>query len=699
MHFLYEEGGEVKVATLLGEASSTAESWQVETPFGKRIKLRAKDVWMKFKEPAAAALIEQASALVPEIDIDLLWECSPEGEFQFEAAAKEYFGEGAKTYQLAALAMALQGAPIYFRRKGKGNFQKAPEEQLKAALASVERKQAEALLQLQWEAELIEGKLPEVLVPLAQQLLFAPDKNGIHFKALNSASQKLGISTTALLIKVGAINSPLAVHQGNFLREHFAKGIQFPTSAAIDLASWKKIANELPRAEVLAFSIDDQTTTEIDDAFSVTKLPNGNYQVGVHIAAPGLAIARDDVLDEVARKRLSTAYFPGGKITMLPESVINIFSLESAKEQGDPVLWVARPALSLYVVVDSQGELQLNEETDFITKVECVPMAANLRLHEIEHLVTDESLAEVGNSKLIPFHHELGILWKCAQLFHAKRQAKRVENGQREEKLGPVDSSALARDFNFEIFDEHNQSVRSFLSDSQHIQDDNWRVSIEPRQRGSVIDTIVAEWMIFCNSTWGGLLAKQDIPAIYRAQQGWGAQRTRMQTSPCRHEGLGVENYAWCTSPLRRYADLVNQWQLIALAKNGVMAKLAAPFQAKDTQLMAIAADFDATYSSYGEHQNLLEKHWCLRWVEQQGLPWRGLVRTLKEGQVRLEQIPLRLNIPELAEQARGVSVEIEILKVDLLELSASVRVIQIKEQIAQEEVSELTNSTQQSGE
>ena len=699
MHFLYEEGGEVKVATLLGEASPNADSWQVETPFGKRIKLRAKDVWMKFKEPAAAAMIEQASALVPEIDIDLLWECSPEGEFQFEAAAKEYFGEGAKTYQLAALAMALQGAPIYFRRKGKGNFQKAPEEQLKAALASVERKKAEALLQLQWEVELIEGKLPEVFVPLAQQLLFAPDKNGIHFKALNSASQKLGISTTALLIKVGAINSPLAVHQGNFLREHFAKGVQFPTSAAIDLASWKKIANELPRAEVLAFSIDDQTTTEIDDAFSVTKLPNGNYQVGVHIAAPGLAIARDDVLDEVARKRLSTAYFPGGKITMLPESVINIFSLESAKEQGDPELWVARPALSLYVVVDSQGELQLNEETDFITKVECVPMAANLRLHEIEHLVTDESLAEVGNSKLIPFHHELGILWKCAQLFHAKRQAKRVENGQREEKLGPVDSSALARDFNFEIFDEHNQSVRSILSDSQHIQDDNWRVSIEPRQRGSVIDTIVAEWMIFCNSTWGGLLAKQDIPAIYRAQQGWGAQRTRMQTSPCRHEGLGVENYAWCTSPLRRYADLVNQWQLIALAKNGVMAKLAAPFQAKDSQLMAIAADFDATYSSYGEHQNLLEKHWCLRWVEQQGLPWRGMVRTLKEGQVRLEQIPLRLNIPELAEQARGVSVEIEILKVDLLELSASVRVIQIKEQIAQEEVSELTNSTQQIGE
>lgn len=678
MHFLYEEGGEIKAATLMGDASPNADSWQVETPFGKRIKLRAKDVWMKFNDPAAGLLLEQATALVPDIDMDLLWECAPEGEFQFEAAAKEYFGDAVKTNQLAALAMALQAAPIYFRRKGRGNFQKAPEEQLKAALASVERKKSELLLQSQWEEELIQGQLPEVLVSMAQQLLFAPDKNGIHYKALNGASQKLGISTAALLIKVGAISSPLAVHQGNFLREHFARGINFPAGATVDAQAWKKIAADLPRADVLAFSIDDETTTEIDDAFSVTKLANGHYQIGVHIAAPGLVIARDDVLDEVARKRLSTAYFPGGKITMLPESVINIFSLESSKDETNPEQWIARPALSLYVTVDEQGQLVGDIDT-FTTKVECVPMAANLRLHEIEHLVSDETLADASNPQSIPFHHELAVLWRSAQAFHATRQATRVANGQREEKLGPVDPTALARDFNFEIHDAQNQRIQNILSDNQHIQDQDWRVSIGARQRGSVIDTIVAEWMIFCNSTWGGMLAKQDIPAVYRAQQGWGAQRTRMQTSPCRHEGLGVENYAWCTSPLRRYSDLVNQWQLIALAKNGVMAKLAAPFQAKDTQLMAIAADFDATYGAYNEHQNVLERHWCLRWLVQQGLPWRGMARTLKEGQVRLEEVPLRLMVPELAEQPRGISVELEILSVDLLELSASVRVIQIK--------------------
>lgn len=154
-----------------------------------------------------------------------------------------------------------------------------------------------------------------------------------------------------------------------------------------------------------------------------------------------------------------------------------------------------------------------------------------------------------------------------------------------------------------------------------------------------------------------------------------------MQTSPCRHEGLGVENYAWCTSPLRRYSDLVNQWQLIALARFGVTAKLAAPFAPKDSELLAIAADFDTTYGSYGEYQNQMEKYWCLRWVIQQGLPFKARVRTLKEGQVRLEQVPLRLFIPELADKSRGLEVEVEIMDVHLLELTASVRVLEIFEE------------------
>ena len=154
-----------------------------------------------------------------------------------------------------------------------------------------------------------------------------------------------------------------------------------------------------------------------------------------------------------------------------------------------------------------------------------------------------------------------------------------------------------------------------------------------------------------------------------------------MQTTPGRHEGHGVENYAWCTSPLRRYADLVNQWQLIAYIQQGVMAKLAAPFAAKDTKIMSLCAEFDTTYNAYNAYQQIAEKYWCLRWIAARDFPWTGVVRVMKEGMVRVELIPLRLFVPELMQAARGSRVKVEIISIDLLMLTASVRVVELLEQ------------------
>lgn len=690
MQFLYEEAGEIKFASLLGAQPAHQEAFQVETPFGKRFKLKLKDVWYSFEQNDLQSLFPLAVEQAKTVDMDLLWECSPEQEFKFDAIAKEYFGDQVSPAQLIALAMALQAAPIYFRRKGRGSFQRAPKEQLDAALLAVERKKNEALIQQQLEDQLLEGRLPEAISGMTPQLLFAPDKNGLHYKALNSASQKAGLSIPALLLKVGALASPLGIHQGAFLKEHFPKGVGFDTSWATSVKSVDIEA--LPLAKVSAFSIDDAMTTEIDDAFSVTEISNGYFRVGVHIAAPALGVSRGDALDTIARKRLSTVYFPGGKITMLPEEFVEKYSLLASRSGNSPSTC---PALSLYVVVNPEGEISDLPEHAPQTRVERVPIHTNLRLHEIEEKVTEETLFDLSNAANVPFQRELAMLWKTSKRMHAQRQKRRVEYGQKPEVLGELDPKALVKDFQFTVTFEGQPlaALQKSTDDrpdpfSLQVDDRAWQVKIHPRQRGSVIDLIVAEWMIFTNSTWGEMLASHQIPAIYRAQQGWGAQRTRMQTSPCRHEGLGVENYAWCTSPLRRYADLVNQWQLIAMAQHGVMAKLAAPFAPKDGDLLAIVADFDATYSAYGEFQNILEKYWCLRWVQQHALPYRTKGRTLKEGQVRLELVPLRLFIPELSQKERGLEVDLEILEVDLLSLTASVRVIDVQETVSPESFS-----------
>jgi len=417
----------------------------------------------------------------------------------------------------------------------------------------------------------------------------------------------------------------------------------------VDTAAYDAVVAELPLAEVSAFSIDDSGTTEIDDALSVTALSDGVHRIGVHIAAPGLVINRDDALDQLARNRMSTVYFPGDKITMLPDSVIAQFSLD----EGKPC-----PALSIYVDIDVQGQIL---EGSLQMRAELVPIGANLRLENLEDKVSEASLGDESSD--YPYRQELAILWGAAKHLHAQRQEKRIANGLRAEQLGVIDPNALARDFHFQIKEVDGVE----------------RVEITPRQRGSILDTIVAEWMIYCNSASGRLLADHGLPALFRTQKGWGPFRTRMQTTPGPHEGLGLDYYAWSTSPLRRYSDLVNQWQLIALAKHGVTAKMVAPFPPRDANLMGIAADFESCYQAYAEYQDRLEKYWCLRWIAQDSEPKKLFVRHLKEGMSRVELIPLHLPIPELATHPRMTRAEVIISDVDLLQLTAGVRILQIE--------------------
>ena len=650
MHLLYEEGGDIKVATVQSTSGAgDTESWQATSLSGKKIKLKAKDVWLRFEKPEPQVLMDEASVLSQEIDLQFLWDCAPDEEFGLVDVAQEYFGAQANIPQKTALAIALQGAPVFFRRKGRGRFQRAPLEQLQAGLAALERKQKELEQQAAWQQDLVAGIFPEALKSQANQLLFAPDKNTSAYKALIAACTEVGESPAQLMIRCGAIDSPLQYHQGMFLKAHFPNGSAHHPGLMVEQAVLDAAISELPLADVIAFSIDDSGTTEIDDALSVTALVEGGHRIGIHIAAPGLAITKDDALDRVARTRMSTVYFPGDKITMLPDAVIQQFSLDEG---------AARPALSIYVDIDPAGVL---DKDSLQLRAEMVPMGANLRLENLEHLVTEESLANEAAD--YSYRKELSVLWTTAKLLHAGRQEQRVTNGLRAEQLGVLDPNALARDFHFQIKND----------------DGAQRVEITPRQRGSILDTIVAEWMIYCNSASGRLLADHGLPGLFRAQKGWGPLRTRMQTTPGPHEGLGLEFYAWCTSPLRRYSDLVNQWQLIAIAKHGITAKMVAPFPPRDAALMGIAADFEACYSAYGEYQDRLEKYWCLRWMAQDETPKLVFVRHLKEGMSRVEPIPLHLPVPELATHPRMTRAEVSIADVDLLQLTAGVRVLHIE--------------------
>jgi len=607
MNVLFEEDGGFKAGTIMADNDS---SLQVELPTGKRSKIKAATVLLRFATPSAAHLLEQATPLAGEIEADFLWECVSDGEFSFLDFARDYYGHDPAPLEATAVLLALHAAPVYFHRKGKGRFRKAPADILAAALANLEKKRQQALAMEGWLAELKEFRLPPEIGALTDALLYAPDRNKPETKAFESACAETGLSAAQLLFKCGAIKSAYHLHYKRFLHEQFPRGTGFPALEAPGLPS------DLPKAGVSAFSIDDANTTEIDDALSVTWLPGIGTRIGIHIAAPGLAIEHGSPLDGVARARLSTVYMPGNKITMLPDAVVQNYTLAGG---------VDCPAVSLYLTVNDVFEVLSHESC-----VELVHIADNLRHHDVEPWFNAETVGGALPDK--PFARELLHLWHFANACEGRR--------------GKPSATQGINDYNFAIVGD--------LADPESCS-----VEISERKRGSPLDKLVAELMIVANSTWGGLLAEKNIACLYRAQtQG----KVRMTTSPLPHEGLGVPQYAWMTSPLRRYCDLVNQWQLIACLRGNPP-----PFPQKSAELFGAMRDFELTYAAYAEFQRLMERYWCLRWLQQHQVA--EIEATVRREQLcKLDHLPLLVRVPSAPpDLLPGQRLRLSVEHIDLL--------------------------------
>ena len=576
MNIFYEESGQFKVAAIVQKNDAT---YQVDTQHGKRTKVKANNVFTEF-DGDMAAFLENAQAQAADIDTDLLWEVCGEEEFTAEAIAEEYYGHAPTKTELAATLIALYAAPMYFYKKAKGVFKAAPEETLKQALAAIERKKQQDAQIDAWAEALKRGEMPSEIAADLKTILHAPDKQSLTYKAFTKAADALKTSAYELAKKTGGITSIPQYLQDGFEIKYFPKGTGFPDLPLPDLP-------DLPKADVTAFSIDDESTTEVDDALSLTDLGNGTKRVGIHIAAPSLAVKPGDKMEKNIMERLSTVYFPGGKITMLPENWIAAFSLDAG---------AYRPAVSIYFDVDS--EFNVGEPT---CKIEAVNIAENLRIQTIEpHFNAETGLDEAGE---MMFAHHQDLIW-----FHQFAVALQKARGKYEPDRAPQ------YDYSIEL-------------------DEAGKVSVVRRERGSPIDMLVSEMMILANSTWAQMLHDNDLPGLFRVQP---AGKVRMSTKSEPHIGMGVQHYGWFTSPLRRAADYINQKQLLSLIDD-----TAEPlFQQSDAELFAALRDFDTAYAAYADFQRQMEAYWSLVYLQQQGTS--ELTATiLKEDLVRIEGLPL----------------------------------------------------------
>lgn len=629
MNIFYEEDGDFKVASIISESDS---SLQIETQHKKRSKIRRAQVLLNFSGDLGEFLA-QASQLAEDIDLDLLWECAPEGEFSFLDMAKDYFGNQASVAENAACVMRLHLAPMYFYRKGRGNYKAAPAEALQAALAGLERKKREQAQIDAWILQLKNGEIPEAWREDMVTLLTRPDKNSLAFKALDAASRELGEAPMALIHARGGLPSIAKFLLAAFLSSHFAKGGAFPK---FELPSFPAdIFANLPQAKVRAFSLDDENTTEIDDAFSLQRLDDGCHRVGVHIAAPALWIDADSELEKIIFERLSTVYFPGDKITMLPPEVVALFTLDEGQ---------MRPVMSIYFDYSPSFEL-LGAET----KLETLAVECNFRNEKIAAFFQEDNI-DLANDQFLQncppdfqFQYELIYLWQLAGKLQASREANR-----------PVQATAPKtprQEYDFKIHD-------------------NERVELVIRERGSPIDRLVSEWMIAANVFWGGFLAEHDTVGIYRTQQ---IGKVKMSTVASGHAGLGVPFYSWVTSPLRRAVDFVNQKQLISIVQ-----QQAPRFARTDAMLFALLRNFDAAYTAYAQFEQQMDRYWCLRYIEQENLE-EFVAIWVKDDRLRLESLPLSLTMSGLpSDLTAGARLLLQKVSVDLLQTQLNCRFIRV---------------------
>jgi exoribonuclease-2 len=541
MHVLFEEAGKFLAGRVMSEAEASS---QVELDSGKRVKVKAANVLLKFEKPAPAELLAAGQRPWPSIELELAWEFAPDERIRLCRPGARLFQRQRTLAQQAGALFRLFEAPHYFRRAGKGRFKKAPAEIVQGRLlAASRRKRSSPRRSPPGPGELAAGQCPAPMREQLYKILFKPDKNGPEYKAVVEAVARHPAAPLDLLQQAGAIDSPTSSTGGASCSSSSPRA---PASRR-----WRRRHQGRPAAGRGAGLFDRRLGHHRDRRRAVGAGPGQRHGGAGHPhrrAGPGhCSPARHR---PGGAQRLSTVYMPGYKITMLPDEVVQAYTLMEGRDC---------PAVSLYVTLDEATlEIKATE-----TKLERVPIAANLRHDQLDAVVTEAWLENRRASK-----------WPSTPF--ARRAAPfLLPAGQTPE--GPARGGARqARELQpagLQLPPGRQRRRRAHRGRA---------VQISTRQRGAPLDLIVAEAMILANSTWGGWLAELGVPGIYRSQASLApGVKVRMGTKALPHAGMGVKSYAWSTSPLRRYTDLVNQWQIIACARHGKHGRAGRAVQAQ----------------------------------------------------------------------------------------------------------------------
>ncbi|WP_069472076.1 ribonuclease catalytic domain-containing protein [Candidatus Marithrix sp. Canyon 246] len=492
----------------------------------------------------------EVNSLTKEIDIELLWENALELEIsEIKELADLYFGGEITTEHLMAIWRGIADDRLHFKRRSR-NWEPRAAEQVQELKQQREREEARVRaikLAQDWLQKMAKLPLPIFLhlskdqevdkfqvTAISDDIL--PFVERLEAWLRGDADKEVDelIRPTAALAKLTERELVFEILQKigrlpiDADRDVIIAGLKPEFSSAVNAAAQAlQVASDESITEI-SFSIDDEDTREVDDALAIER-DGSNWKISIAIADPANLIKRGDSLDKEAMRRGTTVYLPTQHLLMLPPYLsCDVASLTAGE---------ARSSIIIRVWLDDQGDI-----TNSTISRETVKVLKRLHYSDADKLIA-ESEDQMAD--------DLRNLLDCAK----NVQNKRIDNG---------------------AFNLQRQEYK--------IGVENNEIKLAVLERNSPSRTLVSEMMVLANHVAAKYADKHQVPLIYRVQTPPSEPISKeMMTDPLgfhkvrkflgrsslslqagQHSGLGLSMYTQFTSPLRRFADLVMQRQLIA---------------------------------------------------------------------------------------------------------------------------------------
>ncbi|HZO82343.1 MAG TPA: RNB domain-containing ribonuclease [Candidatus Binataceae bacterium] len=565
-----------------------------------------------------AALEEEKGALRAELDLHLLWEVVQEQgrALTAEELAELFFGRRSSA-AAAVMLEALLADRVYFVRRHREFLARSAEQverlrlqESRIRLRSEEGRRKRDLMRavIAERAQLPAAEGAELAAELQRYLRNPSTRSQELSEMLAQAAPEVDPAETAfeILERLGAAPALPRFAAIAALPSEFSE-------AALAEAAAAAPPIRPPLATPATFTIDDEETVEVDDALSCEVGPDGSLVVGIHIALVADFVARGGAMDREAAARATTVYLPETTVRMLPDEI--------SCRRASLIAGERRAVLSTTARLDAGGAILTSE-----IQPASITIGRRLTYAQADRILAGAEETDSDTAAALRRLYAAAL-----ELRERRKRAGALLVHRREPKV-----RVRGEEIEIEVLDSNSPS----------------RV-------------LVAEFMVLSNFIAARYAAERHVPIIYRVQPAAGDAlplRARLSLYPEYHAGAGLECYAQLSSPIRRYADLVLQRQLVAALAGGG----APPYSGEE--MLAVLANTENAEAEAKELERRARRYWTLRYLERYALGRELCATVTRDGvSAELDDFAVRGALHGAPAAPSGAKLRVRIARVDPL--------------------------------